>query len=567
MSGAANTENGANVIVGGSRTAKSERVQTPGSVWPVLTPLTPTGQIQQVPLAEILRSPFNRDRAPEQETDEWKEFVGSVRTHGIIQPLVARPLPSALDADRKPGTPRLELVIGEGRWLAAAEVKLATVPVIVRQLTDREAIELQTIENDKRKDLSPIQQAEKYQQLLEVYEKAGMNKEAAMAELCKKLEKGKATVYEALRLLKLPAEAKAAVESGKLPPSHAGLIAQLEKDPQIQTAVTKSILNPDQWSRDESTGVLAFREAKRLVKDNADLIDAKAKWDRSAEKHRAAGGKVLTEEERKKLLTTYDEVPNSYVRGDRYCYGTVTTEPWKKLMGKHAPPMVLTHSRRWEVIEIYPAKEAKAAAEKNGIKFRKAESSSGSNDSYAARQRANQARALRMKPVIAEATGQIVAFSAKTPPWQWILERITSQLYGRTERVVARRQWTKSDTADKTIIAQGVKLPQADRIALVVEVLLAGSDAFDSYNGKWSPYFAKLCEVAGVDLKKLAKQIAPPERKAKPAAKKPVAKKKVQASGKKKPGLTATGRARLAAAMKARWAAQRKAPTGKATSA
>src|SRR5207253_9935637 len=101
------------------------------------------------------------------------ELVESIKIHGVVQPGLARPIN---------GGGKIELVIGERRWLASQAAKRPVMPLMMRTLTDVEALELQTIENDKRKDLSPIEEAEKYQQLLEQYGKEGMTKEAGIGK-------------------------------------------------------------------------------------------------------------------------------------------------------------------------------------------------------------------------------------------------------------------------------------------------------------------------------------------------------------------------------------------------
>ena len=282
--------------------------------------------VQEVPLGEIIRSPFNRD--VDTKAPEFAELVDSIRIHGVIQPGLARPLPSALDPARKAGAPRLELVIGEHRWLGSQAAKRATMPLIVRQLTDLEVVELQTIENDKRKDLSPIEEAEKYQQLLEQYEKAGANKEAAIAQLCQKLSKGKSTVYEALRLLKLPAPVKAAVTSGKLPASHAGLIAKLPEASQAEVAI---LIAPPKGTSvrdlgkmaaglglgymnlefDDEAGLISFRDSKEIVDRVARHLEQVAQYEVLASAYRKKGGIALNYADAREHI-------DKYLAGDTY---------------------------------------------------------------------------------------------------------------------------------------------------------------------------------------------------------------------------------------------------------
>lgn len=536
--------------------------------------------VQRVGLGEIVRSPWNR--TIDTKAAEFQTFAANVKERGVEIPLICRALPSALDPERKPGAPRLELVAGERRWLAAAEAKLPDVPVIVRKLTDREALELQAIENEQRQDTSPIEKAEKYQQLLDQYEKAGMNKEAAIAELCKKLsigkktEIGKSTVYEALRLLKLPAPVKEAVKGGKLPASHAGLIAKRELDdaPEVQAKLLEliapankqnALLDADGTLEDEydlwdlsrdSNGVLSFRNAMAVVDRECKLSSARKAWETAAAAHRSKGGRVLTqtelEKERKHFLQGRDHTADY---SNTYSYETYET-----LMGKHAPPVVLAHDVNYEVLKLYPRKEALKAIEKNGRKKRP-RSLPGSS-----RMDERKEIAARLAPVVEAAVARLLAAAQKSGakiPWPVLLGWVASMVdnYGSGKRsVISRHSWKAEagyDGFGKTIEKNAGKLPEKAMPVLLLELYLEDEERgpFDQYTAKFGDVFQKLCRHYRIDLQKLTNELAPVPEKAKPE-------KKSQASGKKKfkSGVrdTAAGRKKLSDAMKARWAARRK---------
>lgn len=518
--------------------------------------------VQQIRIDEILRSPFNRDRAAERKTEQWKEFVDSVRTHGILQPLLARPLPSALDAGRKPGTPAYELVIGEGRWLAADEAGHKTVPVSVKQLTDREVIEVQTIENEKRKDLSPIEQAEKYSQLLNQYKKDGLVAEKAIAQLCKQLSKGKSTVYEALRLLNLPAEAKAAVKSGALPISHAGLLLKLEKFPDAQRQVTAEILKPDRHSQTEGENkVLAYRVTKQRIAEVEAEGERRQEWDRRIKKHKD----FLFEEQCHKVMP-YD---NDYVQESS---GFVGKGSWSAryqgyfgpmMKGKKVPKVktFLAHSRNFSsIVEVWPEKEALAAIAKSGRKVVSNRTGSGVSAAEEARHKAKEAVKRKKAGERRALVGAIVeAAKTATVKVTDFLPFVLTAMHQRALSDSIREMFNRRKLDRKNYKSNGYSSPHTvwfkrelaaantagAQLALIVD--LAISMDLSAWGGPGGD------QVLG----QAARLVHVNPKKVLVTAEKAKKEKKVQASGKKS-GLSAAGRKKLGALMKARWSARQK---------
>ena len=150
-----------------------------------------------LPLEEIVP---NRDQ-PRREFDEaaLAELADSIAQHGVLQPLLVRPMPD--------GT--YQLVAGERRWRASRMAGLAEVPVVIREMTEREAAELALIENLQREDLNPMEEALGYQRLMESY---GMTQEQA----AQVVNKSRPAVANALRLLQLPRPVAEMVSAGVL---------------------------------------------------------------------------------------------------------------------------------------------------------------------------------------------------------------------------------------------------------------------------------------------------------------------------------------------------------------
>jgi ParB family chromosome partitioning protein len=136
---------------------------------------------------------------------ELAELAESIRTKGLVQPIVARP-----DAQRG----GFEIVAGERRWRAAQKAAVHTVPVIVRDVSDAELAELAIIENVQRADLNPIEEATGYQELIE---KFGYTQE----QVAEGIGKSRSHLANTLRLLKLPPAVRALVQEGKLSAGHA----------------------------------------------------------------------------------------------------------------------------------------------------------------------------------------------------------------------------------------------------------------------------------------------------------------------------------------------------------
>jgi ParB family chromosome partitioning protein len=137
---------------------------------------------------------------------QLEELAGSIRERGLVQPLVVRP--SSVDAES------FEIVAGERRWRAAQLAALHEVPVIVRMLSDQEAVEIAIIENVQREDLNAIEEGEGYKLLMDGH---GYTQE----DLAKVIGKSRSHLANTLRLLKLPEDVQELVRTGALTAGHA----------------------------------------------------------------------------------------------------------------------------------------------------------------------------------------------------------------------------------------------------------------------------------------------------------------------------------------------------------
>ncbi|MBT9259998.1 MAG: ParB/RepB/Spo0J family partition protein [Clostridiales bacterium] len=142
-----------------------------------------------------------------------EELAESIRQHGILQPIIVRPIEGGY-----------QLVAGERRWRAARLANLATVPVLIRQLTDHQVAEIALIENLQRADLNPIETARAYQRLQQEF---GLPAE----EIARRVGKSRSAVANTLRLLSLDPEIQQHVEEGRLTEGHARALLAIPAGP------------------------------------------------------------------------------------------------------------------------------------------------------------------------------------------------------------------------------------------------------------------------------------------------------------------------------------------------
>lgn len=137
---------------------------------------------------------------------ELTDLAQSIREHGVVQPVVVRPSPMQAD--------RYEIIAGERRWRASQRAGLTEIPVIVREVSDRTALELAIIENVQRADLNPVEEAVGYQQLIDEHG-------YSQADLGQVIGKSRSHVANTLRLLKLPDVIQDMLVEGELSAGHA----------------------------------------------------------------------------------------------------------------------------------------------------------------------------------------------------------------------------------------------------------------------------------------------------------------------------------------------------------
>lgn len=169
--------------------------------------------LREVPVANILANPHQpRSQMSDEALDE---LAASIRTHGMIQPLIVTQIEEGAVGER------FQLIAGERRWRAAKRAGVEQVPVLVKEASAQQMLEWALVENVQRADLNPLEEAQAYQQLSEEF---GLTH----SEIAERVGKGRTTITNMLRLLKLPHPIQDMVLAGELTEGHARSLLPLE---------------------------------------------------------------------------------------------------------------------------------------------------------------------------------------------------------------------------------------------------------------------------------------------------------------------------------------------------
>ena len=180
----------------------------------------------------------NRDQPRKKFSEEsLAELADSIKQYGIIQPLIVQ--------DKKD---YYEIIAGERRWRAAKMAGLKEIPIIVRDITQQEVMEISLIENIQREDLNPIEEALAYKRLLEEFN-------LKQEEVAKRVSKSRTAVTNSMRLLKLTEEVQQMVIDEKLTMGHARCLVSVE-DPEMQKKIALQVIDKN----------LSVRETEKLMK-------------------------------------------------------------------------------------------------------------------------------------------------------------------------------------------------------------------------------------------------------------------------------------------------------------
>lgn len=218
------------------------------AVMPIAPPAQPAGNPQEVPIENIDANPYQtRRRLNEQALEELAE---SIRVSGVVQPVVLRPMANG----------RFQLVAGERRWLASKRAGRATVPGVIRQISNEQALEITIIENLQREDLNPVEQAHAFERLSREF---NMTQE----QIATRTGKDRASIANFIRLLKLPESVQNAMEEDSLSFGHGKVLLALAGFPEHLERAAREIMEKK----------LSVRQTEELV---AKLLNPQAEEQR-----------------------------------------------------------------------------------------------------------------------------------------------------------------------------------------------------------------------------------------------------------------------------------------------
>lgn len=231
----------------------------------------PTGGVVQLAIEEVL--PDKTQPRRRFEDAKIEELAASIRSKGVIQPILVR----------KDGT-RYRIIAGERRWRASQRAGLKYVPVLVKEVTERQAFELALIENIQREDLNPVEEAEAYRRLIEEH---SLTQEAC----AERLGKDRSSIANSLRLLRLPDEIKDALTEGSLNMGHARALLGLNDDGAMKRAA-KEVAAKKLSVRQTEQLVRKAKESKGEAKKAADATPSPQVRSIEEKLQRALGTKV-----------------------------------------------------------------------------------------------------------------------------------------------------------------------------------------------------------------------------------------------------------------------------------
>ena len=219
--------------------------------------------------------------------EELAALADSIRQHGVIQPLTVRLL----------DTGYYQIIAGERRWRAARMAGLREVPVVIIEADDKKAMELALIENLQRTDLTPIEEARGYQQLIGEY---GLTQE----QVADRVSKSRPAVANAMRLLSLPDELLSMVESGKLTAGHARALLSI-KDERQQLAVAQKVVNLQLSVRQTEAMCKKLLKAVKAPEPKPVEVDYLAECEKTLTRCLGRGVKIVSGKRKGKIELEY----------------------------------------------------------------------------------------------------------------------------------------------------------------------------------------------------------------------------------------------------------------------
>lgn len=234
-------------LIGEGAAAETAAEQVPGRA----------NGLRELPIELVQSNTLNPRKVFNEE--ELDDLVRSVAEKGILQPVVVRPVGDGES---------YQIVAGERRWRAAQKAGLHHIPALVRELTDKEVLEIALIENVQRADLNPVEEARGYQQLIDQFD-------YTQQQLAESIGKSRSHIANTLRLTALPASVLEALQTGKLTAGHARALIATE-DPQSLAqkiiALGLSVRQAEALARETGTGAVK-KPAEKATDTNITAVE------------------------------------------------------------------------------------------------------------------------------------------------------------------------------------------------------------------------------------------------------------------------------------------------------
>jgi ParB family transcriptional regulator, chromosome partitioning protein len=253
----------------------------PGRGGPTMVPSQKTGA-NDLPIDMIEPNPYQTRRHVREEA--LKELADSIKVSGVVQPVVVRPLQGG----------RYQLVAGERRWLASKRAGKTTIPAVVREISNEQAMEITIIENLQREDLNPVEQARAFERLSREFS-------LTQEQIATRTGKDRASIANFIRLLKLPEDVLDHLEKGNLTLGHGKLLCSLAGHADIMARVTAQVISKNMSVRqtEELISELMNPEGAGKKKHKAKHVDPNVR-EAARTLERSLGVKVEIEDRRGK---------------------------------------------------------------------------------------------------------------------------------------------------------------------------------------------------------------------------------------------------------------------------
>jgi len=229
----------------------------PGRSGPTMVPgSSPRIGANDIPIEMIEPNPYQTRRHLRE--DALKELADSIKVSGVVQPVVVRPLQGG----------RFQLVAGERRWLASRRAGKTTIPAVVREISNEQAMEITIIENLQREDLNPVEQARAFERLSREFS-------LTQEQIATRTGKDRGSIANFIRLLRLPEDVLDHLEKGNLTLGHGKLLCSLSGHSDVLAKVTAQVISKDMSVRqtEELIAELMNPEGAGKKKHKAKSVD------------------------------------------------------------------------------------------------------------------------------------------------------------------------------------------------------------------------------------------------------------------------------------------------------